>query len=77
MAPLIYTRGEKQINFLDSSTDGLAGTQADPAVTALSNGNFVVVYEDPVGGNAANIDLLAHFFAPNGNAIAPPATTNL
>jgi hypothetical protein len=69
--------GERQINFLDSSTDGLVGTQADPAVTALSNGNFVVVYEDPASGNTANIDLLAHFFDAHGNAIAPPATTPL
>jgi hypothetical protein len=74
---ILTPRGEKQINLLDSSTDGLAGAQNDPAITALSNGNFVVVYEDPASGNIANIDLLAHFFAPNGNAIAPPATTNL
>lgn len=36
--------GEKQINFSDLAGDGLVGTQADPAVTALSNRNFVVVY---------------------------------
>ncbi len=70
-------RGEKQINFLDSSSDGLTGAQGDPAVTALSNGNFVVVYEDPAAGNVLNADLLAHFFNADGNAIAPPATTSL
>ena len=44
--------GEKQVNFsVDGSTDGVAGTQADPAVTALSNGDFVVVYENPQAGD--------------------------
>src|SRR3974390_1236032 len=70
-------RGEKQINFSDAFGDGLVGTQADPAVTALSNGTFVVVYEAPVAGNTANIALFAHFFNSDGNAIAPPAATAL
>ncbi len=68
--------GEQQVNFLINSTDGLTGAQADPAVTALSNGDFVVVYENPSNGTT-NIDLFAHFFDANGNAIAPPATTTL
>jgi hypothetical protein len=36
----LTARGEKQINFLDAPGDGLVGTQADPAVVALSNGKF-------------------------------------
>jgi hypothetical protein len=68
--------GEKQVNFSASGVnDGLAGTQADPAVVALSNGDFVVVYENPEAGS--NIDLLAHFFDANGNAIGPPVSSGL
>jgi FG-GAP-like repeat len=68
--------GEKQVNFsLNGSADGVAGTQADPAVTALSNGDFVVVYENPEAGS--NIDLLAHFFDASGNAIGPPVSSGL
>ena len=43
--------GEKQVNFsTNGGPDGLAGTQGDPAVTALANGDFVVVYENPQAG---------------------------
>lgn len=66
--------GEKQVNFrINGSTDGVAGTQADPAVTALSNGEFVVVYENPQAGDS----LLAHFFDASGNAIGPPVSSGL
>ena len=66
--------GEKQVNFsVSGSADGVAGTQADPAVTALANGDFVVVYENPQAGDS----LLAHFFDPNGNAISPPVSSGL
>ena len=66
--------GEKQVNFsIDGGPDGLAGTQAAPAVTALANGDFVVVYENPQAGDS----LLAHFFDANGNAIGPPVSSGL
>ena len=66
--------GERQVNFsLDGSPNGLAGTQADPAVTALGNGDFVVVYENPQAGES----LLAHFFDASGNAIGPPVSSGL
>jgi CofH subfamily radical SAM domain protein len=65
---------ETQVNFsLDGSGDGLAGAQAGPAVAALANGDFVVVYENPQAGDS----LLAHFFDANGNAIGPPVSSGL
>jgi hypothetical protein len=66
--------GEKQVNFsANGATDGLAGTQADPAVASLANSDFVVVYENPQAGDS----LLAHFFDANGNAIGPPVSSGL
>src|SRR3984957_343074 len=66
--------GEQQVNFsTNGSTGGVAGTQADPAVTALSNGDFVVVYENPHSGDS----LLAHFFDAFGNPIGPPVSSGL
>ncbi len=66
--------GEKQVNFsTNGGTGGVAGTQADPAVTALSNGDFVVVYENPHSGDS----LLAHFFDAFGNPIGPPVSSGL
>ena len=66
--------GEKQVNFsTNGSSGGVVGTQADPAVTALSNGDFVVVYENPHSGDS----LLAHFFDASGNAIGPPVSSGL
>jgi hypothetical protein len=66
--------GEKQVNFsFNGGTGGLAGTQADPAVAALANGEFVVVYENPQAGDS----LLAHFFDASGNAIGPPVLSGL
>jgi hypothetical protein len=64
MAIILLPLGEKQVNFSDLSGDGLVGTQGDPAVAALSNGNFVVVYENPFDGTT-DLDLLAHFFDAN------------
>ena len=66
--------GEKQVNFsTNGGPDGLAGTQADPAVAALANGDFVAVYENP----QAEDSLLAHFFDASGNAIGPPVSSGL
>ena len=66
--------GEKQVNFsVDGGAGGVAGTQADPAVAALANGDFVVVYENPQAGDS----LLGHIFDPNGNAISPPVSSGL
>ena len=66
--------GEQQVNFSENGgTGGVAGTQADPAVTALSNGDFVVVYENPHSGDS----LLAHFFDASGNPIGPPFSSGL
>ena len=66
--------GEKQVNFsANGTTEGLAGTQADPAVASLANGDFVVVYENPQAGDS----LLAHFFDANGKAIGPPVSSGL
>jgi hypothetical protein len=66
--------GEQQVNFSENGgTGGVAGTQADPAVTALSNGDFVVVYENPHSGDS----LLAHFFDAFGNPIGPPVSSGL
>ena len=66
--------GEQQVNFsTNGSSGGVVGAQADPAVTALSNGDFVVVYENPHSGDS----LLAHFFDASGNAIGPPVSSGL
>jgi hypothetical protein len=66
--------GEKQVNFsFDAGADGMTGTQADPAVAALADGGFVVVYENPQAGDS----LLAHFFDASGNAIGPPVSSGL
>ncbi len=66
--------GEKQVNFsTNGGPDGLAGTQGDPAVAALANGDFVVVYENPHSDDS----LLAHFFDASGNAIGPPVSSGL
>ncbi len=70
-------QGERQVDFTeDGSANGMVGTQADPAVTALANGDFVVVYESPQGGGG-NIDLLAHFFDANGHPILPPVLSGI
>src|SRR4051812_42079422 len=60
--------GEVQVNFLAASGNGLTGTQADPAVTAVPGGDFVTVYENPQAGGS-NIDLLAYVFGAAGNPI--------
>jgi hypothetical protein len=66
--------GEKQVNFsFDAGADGMTGTQADPAVAALADGDFVVVYENPQAGDS----LLAHFFDTSGNGIGPPVSSGL
>ena len=66
--------GEKQVNFsVNGGAGGVVGTQADPAVAALANGDFVVVYENPQAGDS----LLAHFFDASGNAIGPPVSSGL
>ena len=70
----INALGEQQVNFsINGSSGGVVGTQADPAVAALANGDFVVVYENPHSGDS----LLAHFFDANGNAIGPPVSSGL
>ena len=65
---------EQQVNFSPSSgTDGVVGTQADPAVAALANGDFVVVYD-----NAQAIESpMLHYFDPNGKPIDPPGPSGL
>ncbi len=74
MATGLIPLGEQQVDFsTNGGTGGVAGTQADPAVTALSNGDFVVVYENPHSGDS----LLAHFFDAVGNPIAPPVSSGL
>ena len=74
MATGLIPLGEQQVDFsTNGGTGGVAGTQADPAVTALSNGDFVVVYENPHSGDS----LLAHFFDAVGNPIGPPVSSGL
>src|SRR5258708_4268319 len=70
--------GEHQVNFATGLTanDGRVGAQTDPVVTALPNGNFVAVYENPFH-DTADIDLVAHFFDANGAPINPPVSTAL
>jgi hypothetical protein len=66
--------GEKQVNFgVNGGAGGVAGTQGEPAVAALSNGDFVAVYENPQAGDS----LLAHFFDASGKAIGPPVSSGL
>ncbi len=66
--------GERQINLLDASnsSNGLAGSQLAPEITALPNGNFVVVYQNPWYANPTDIDLMWQEFRSDGTRLTGP-----
>jgi hypothetical protein len=66
--------GERQINLLDASnnSNGLAGSQLAPEITALPNGNFVVVYQSPWYANQSDIDLMWQEFRSDGTRLTGP-----
>ena len=59
-----------QINTLDAlnSLNGLAGDQANAEITALPNGDFVVVYENPFVGGTDH-DIMAVEFTADGQIV--------
>ena len=66
--------GERQVNLLDPlprplppPENGLLGTQQNPEVTALPNGNFVVVYTNDASGSDS--DILAIEFTAAGTVV--------
>ena len=66
--------GERQINLLDAqnSFNGLAGSQVAPEITALPNGNFVVVYQNPWYAAQSDIDLMWQEFRSDGTRLTGP-----
>lgn len=66
--------GERQINLLDAanSSNGLAGSQLAPEITALPNGNFVAVYQNPWYAAQSDIDLMWQEFRSDGTRLTGP-----
>jgi FG-GAP-like repeat len=54
---------------IDNQTDNRRFSE----VATLANGNFVVVYEDELNGDAANRDIKYAIFSPAGTPVAGPA----
>src|ERR1041385_273110 len=61
---------DTQINLADplNNANGLTGDQAHAEITALPNGDFVVVYENPFSGGTDH-DIMAAEFTPDGNIV--------
>lgn len=72
---MAFVGGEVQVNLLDPlpralppPENGLLGAQGNPAVTALPNGNFVVVYDNDAGGSG-DFDIMAIEFNAAGAVV--------
>jgi Ca2+-binding RTX toxin-like protein len=67
---IILSPQDTEINLVDPITpgNGLAGDQAHAQITALPNGDFVVVYENPYAGSADH-DIMAAEFTADGTIV--------
>jgi hypothetical protein len=75
---LVTVSDELQVNLLDPiprlsppTENGLLGNQIFPEITALDNGNFVVVYQNDAGG-AGDQDIMSIEFNANGQPVGAP-----
>ncbi|MGN6553357.1 MAG: hypothetical protein ACTHLW_06510 [Verrucomicrobiota bacterium] len=55
----------------------VANNQRNPAIAALANGNFVVVWISELQRGPASVDVVGRMFDPTGNALADEFAVNL
>ena len=74
MKNIVPIGNERQINFPEPGvpTNGVTGDQGVPEITALPNGNFVVVYRNPYLGNFSDLDIMWQEFKPDGTRLTGP-----
>jgi len=64
---------EFQVNFGETpGGNNVTGDQYQPVVTALPNGNFVVIYQNPFNGNFADLDVMWQEFKADGTPLSGP-----